>query len=91
MSEKLGQHNKLPATIVVTTTLNDLAAGAGRGLTAGGALLPMSDLVRMAAHAHHYLAILDNGKPLALYHAKRLASPAQRVMLYAKACHSCAP
>jgi hypothetical protein len=84
MSGKLGQHNGLPATIVVTTTLNDLAGGAGRGLTAGGTLLPMSDLVRMAGHAHHYLAIFDNGKPLALYHAKRLASPAQRIMLYAK-------
>jgi hypothetical protein len=84
MSGKLGRHNGLPATIVVTTTLDDLAAGAGRGLTAGGTLLPMSDLVRMAAHAHHYLAIFDNGKPLALYHTKRLASPAQRIMLYAK-------
>ncbi len=84
MSGKLGQHNGLPATIIVTTTLKDLAAGAGRGLTAGGTLLPMSDLVRMAAHAHHYLAIFDNGKPLALYHGKRLASAAQRIMLYAK-------
>jgi hypothetical protein len=84
MSGKLGQHNGLPATIIVTTTVKELAAGAGRGLTAGGSLLPMSDLVRIAAHAHHYLAIFDNGKPLALYHAKRLASPAQRIMLYAK-------
>jgi Domain of unknown function (DUF222) len=84
MSGKLGQHNGLPTTIVVTTTLKDLAAGAGRGLTAGGSLLPMSDLVRMAAHAHHYLAIFDKGRPLALYHAKRLASPAQRIMLYAR-------
>jgi len=84
MSGKLGQHNGLPTTIVVTTSLKELAAGAGRGLTAGGSTLPMSDLVRMAAHAHHYLAIFENGKPLALYHAKRLASPAQRIMLYAR-------
>ena len=54
MSGKLGQHNGLPTTVIVTTTLKDLAAGAGRGVTAGGSLLPMSDLVRMAAHAHHY-------------------------------------
>ncbi|HTY31389.1 HNH endonuclease signature motif containing protein, partial [Mycobacterium sp.] len=46
--------------------------------------LPMSDLIRMASHAHHYLAIFDQGKPLALHHTKRLASPAQRIMLYAK-------
>ncbi|KAA1251721.1 DUF222 domain-containing protein [Mycobacterium simiae] len=31
-----------------------------------------------------YLALFDDGKPLALYHAKRLACPAQRIMLYAK-------
>ncbi|POX70333.1 HNH endonuclease signature motif containing protein, partial [Mycobacterium kansasii] len=36
------------------------------------------------SHAHHYLAIFDRGKALALYHTKRLASPAQRIMLYAR-------
>lgn len=84
-SGKLGQHNGLPASIVVTTTLKDLEAAAGRGLTGGGTLLPMSDVIRLARHAHHYLAVFDNGKPLALYHAKRLASPAQRLVLYANA------
>ncbi len=81
---ELGQHNGLPASIIVTTTLQELEAGAGRGLTGGGTLLPMSDVIRLAAHAHHYLAIFDNGKALALYHTKRLASPAQRIILYAK-------
>jgi hypothetical protein len=80
----LGQHNGLPASIIVTTTLRELEAAAGRGLTAGGTLLPMSDVVRLAGHAHHYLAIFDKGKALALYHTKRLASPAQRIVLYAK-------
>jgi hypothetical protein len=83
-SGDLGQHNGLPASIVVTTTLRELEAAAGRGLTAGGTLLPMSDVIRLASHAHHYLAIFDNGKALALYHTKRLASPAQRIVLYAK-------
>jgi hypothetical protein len=83
-SGELGQHNGLPASIIVTTTLDDLEKGAGRGLTGGGTLLPMSDVIRLAAHAHHYLAIFDNGKALALYHTKRLASPAQRIVLYAK-------
>jgi Domain of unknown function (DUF222) len=83
-SGELGQHNGLPASIIVTTTLQDLEAGAGRGLTGGGTLLPMSDVIRLASHAHHYLAIFDNGKALALYHTKRLASPAQRIILYAK-------
>jgi hypothetical protein len=44
----------------------------------------MSDVIRLGSHAHHYLAIFDNGTALALYHTKRLASPAQRIVLYAK-------
>ncbi|OBJ60125.1 HNH endonuclease signature motif containing protein, partial [Mycobacterium sp. 1423905.2] len=83
-SGKLGQHNGLPAAIVVTTTLADLETAAGKALTGGGTLLPMSDVIRLARHAHHYLAIFDNGKALGLYHTKRLASPGQRIVLYAK-------
>ena len=83
-SGDLGQHNGLPASIIVTTTLQELEKGAGRGLTGGGTLLPMSDVIRLGSHAHHYLAIFDNGKALALYHTRRLASPAQRIVLYAK-------
>ncbi|MEE2854613.1 MAG: HNH endonuclease signature motif containing protein [Actinomycetota bacterium] len=83
-SGELGQHNGLPASIIVTTTLQELEAAAGRGLTGGGTLLPMSDVIRLARHAHHYLAVFDKGKALALYHTKRLASPGQRIVLYAK-------
>jgi hypothetical protein len=83
-SGQLGQHNGLPVSIMVTTTLKDLEDAAGKGLTGGGSLVPMSDVIHWASHAHHYLAIFDNGKALALYHTKRLASPAQRIMLYAK-------
>jgi len=83
-SGKLGQHNGLPASIIVSTTLKELEAGAGQGLTGGGTLLPMSEVIRLARHAHHYLAIFDKGKALALYHTKRLASPGQRIVLYAK-------
>jgi hypothetical protein len=83
-SGKLGQHNGLPASIIVTTTLRELESGAGRGLTGGGTLLPMSDVIRLAAHAHHYLAIFDKGNAIGLYHTKRLASPGQRIVLYAK-------
>jgi hypothetical protein len=83
-SGKLGQHNGLPASVIVSTTLKELEAGAGKGLTGGGTLLPMSEVISMARHAHHYLAIFDKGKALALYHTKRLASPGQRIVLYAK-------
>jgi hypothetical protein len=83
-SSRLGQHNGLPVSIVVTTTLKDLEAAAGKALTAGGTLVPMSDVIRWAGHAHHYLAIFDQGRSLALYHTKRLASAAQRIVLYAR-------
>ncbi|BBX75338.1 hypothetical protein MSHI_32440 [Mycobacterium shinjukuense] len=80
---KLGQHNGLPASIIVTTTLAEAEAAAGTALTGGGSLLPMSDVIRLARHARHHLAVFDHGKALALYHSKRLASPAQRIVLYA--------
>ncbi|CAM4195252.1 hypothetical protein MB901379_04325 [Mycobacterium basiliense] len=83
-SGELGQHNGLPASIIVSTTLRELESATGRGLTGGGSLLPMSDVIRLARHAHHYLAVFDRGKALGLYHTKRLASPGQRIVLYAK-------
>jgi Domain of unknown function (DUF222) len=83
-SGELGQHNGLPATIIVSTTLKEIEAASGKALTGGRTLLPMSDVIRLASHAHHYLAIFDKGKPIALYHTKRLASPGQRIVLYAK-------
>jgi len=36
-SGKLGQHNGLPASFIVTTTLKDLEAAAGKALTGGAA------------------------------------------------------
>ncbi|MGO9652075.1 13E12 repeat family protein, partial [Mycobacterium sp.] len=60
-SGDLGQYNGLPATIIVTTTLRELEAKAGRGLTGGGTVLPMSDVIRLASHAHHYLCMFDKG------------------------------
>ncbi|MGB7110933.1 MAG: HNH endonuclease signature motif containing protein [Mycobacterium sp.] len=83
-SGELGAHNGLPASIIVTTTLRELEAAAGTGLTGGGTLLPISDVIRLARHAHHYLCIFDKGKAIGLYHTKRLASPGQRIVLYAK-------
>jgi hypothetical protein len=35
-SGELGQHNGLPASIIVTTTLRELEAGVGTALTGGG-------------------------------------------------------
>jgi hypothetical protein len=83
-SGKLGQHNGLPATIIVSTTLKELESAAGTAVSGGGTRLPMSDVIRLARHAHQYLAIFDNGRAIALYHTKRLASAGQRIVLYAK-------
>jgi hypothetical protein len=83
-SGNLGQHNGLPATIIVSTTLQELESASGSAITGGGTVLPISDVIRLARHAHQYLAIFDKGKALALYHSKRLASPGQRIVLYAK-------
>jgi len=82
----LGTHNGLPVTVIVSTTLKELTAAAGHALTGGGTLLPMRDLIRMASHAHHYLAVFDDhdNRPLYLGRTKRIASPDQRVVLYAK-------
>ncbi|WP_197381268.1 HNH endonuclease signature motif containing protein [Mycolicibacterium mengxianglii] len=84
-SGELGQLNGLPATIIVTTTLKELETGAGQGLTAGGTLLPMSEVLRLASHAYHYLVIFDGkGVPLHLGRARRTASAGQRIVLLAK-------
>lgn len=83
---KLGLHNGLPVSVIVSTTLQELTSGAGRAVTGGGTVLPMRDLIRMASHAYHYLAIFDkhSSRPLYLGRTRRIASADQRVVLYNK-------
>lgn len=83
---RLGRHNGLPVAIIATATLDQLQSGAGHAVTASGALLPMSDVIRMAVHAHHYLAVFDSHseRPLYLGRSKRIATGDQRVVLHAK-------
>ncbi|MDY6995867.1 MAG: DUF222 domain-containing protein [Actinomycetota bacterium] len=59
---------------------------AGHALTAGGTLLPMREVIRMAIGGFPYLAVFDKHTNEALYlaRAKRLANPAQRLMLIAR-------
>ena len=85
-SGQLGSHRGLPVTLIVSTTLKELESGRGHAVTAGGSLLPMSEVIRQAAAAHHYLAVFDNHTecPLYLGRSRRLASTAQRIVLYAK-------
>ncbi len=85
MSGELGSHQGLPVTIIATVALTDLQAKAGVARTGGGTLLPVTTLIRMAAHADNYLLVFDDAKPLQLYKGRstRLATPAQRLVLYA--------
>ena len=80
----LGQHNGLPVTVIVSATLEQMHTGAGVAVTAGGTLLPMSDVIRMASHAWHYLCVYDQHTQRALYlgRAKRIASADQRIVLH---------
>jgi hypothetical protein len=58
-SKRLGQHNGLPVTVVVSTTLAELEAAAGIAVTGAG-----------------------TAEPLYMGRTKRLATKAQRLLLY---------
>jgi hypothetical protein len=81
-SGNLGQHNRLPAAIIVTTTLTELQTATGRGRTGGGTLLPISDVIRLARHAHQLSGHLRSGQsPGAVSHQTTgLPRPTDRVV-----------
>jgi hypothetical protein len=83
----LGQHNGLPTSIIIRTTLQDLESRAGVGVTGGGTVMPISDVIGLAARgSSQYLAVFDGatGSALNLFRARRNASPHQRIMLIAR-------
>jgi hypothetical protein len=86
MSGELGHLNGLPVSVIIRTTLQDLESRAGVGTTGGGTVVPIADVICMAGHANHYLAVFDRatGSALNLFRTKRIASPAQRIMLIAR-------
>ncbi|MCV7206707.1 HNH endonuclease [Mycolicibacterium peregrinum] len=83
-SGELGEHNGLPVSIVVSTTLRELETRTGIGLATSGTELPIGDVIRMAAHAHHYLVVYENHRQVPLYlgRSKRVATPGQRIVLH---------
>jgi hypothetical protein len=85
-SGELGQHNGLPTSIIIRTTLQDLESRAGVGVSGGGTVIPISEVIRLAARSNQYLAVFDKatGSALDLFRARRVASPAQRIMLIAR-------
>jgi hypothetical protein len=54
--------------------------------TGGNSVLPMRDLIRMAAEAIHYLAVFDDhsDRPLYLGRQTRIATTDQRIICYAR-------
>ncbi|MCV7421127.1 DUF222 domain-containing protein [Mycobacterium yunnanensis] len=86
MSGTLGRLNGLPVSVIIRTTLQDLESRAGVGVTGGGTVVPVRDVVRLAGHANHYLTVFDGatGSALNLFRTRRVASPAQRIMLIAR-------
>jgi hypothetical protein len=72
-SGELGKHNGLPATIIVSTTLQELQSAAGMAVTGGGTLLPMREVIKQASQAHHYLVIYDKHTREPLYCGARQA------------------
>ncbi|WP_156766416.1 DUF222 domain-containing protein, partial [Mycobacterium sp. E2327] len=100
-SGELGTHRGHPVTVVITTTLAELDQAAHAAVnpaiampaparTGGGSRLPMSDLIRMASTAIHYLAVFDDhtARPLYLGRQKRIATADQRLICHARD-HGC--
>ncbi len=92
-----GQHRGLPVTVIATTTLGELNQAAQAvndpsipmpppARTGGGSMLPMRDLIRMAANSIHYLAVFDDhsNRPLYLGRTKRIATADQRIICHAR-------
>ncbi|CRZ14672.1 HNH endonuclease signature motif containing protein [Mycolicibacterium neworleansense] len=84
MSKRLGRHGGLPVTVVVSTTLTELEAGAGIAVTGAGIRMPMNDLIRLSSHSFHYLTVYKHhtAEPLYMARTQRLATKAQRLLLY---------
>jgi hypothetical protein len=85
-SGQLGQHNGLPVSVVISTTVRELESLAGVATTSSGTRLSIPQVIGMAAHARHYLAVFANHKEVPLYlgRSKRIASVGQRIVLHAR-------
>ncbi|GAA1481241.1 HNH endonuclease signature motif containing protein [Gordonia sinesedis] len=82
----LGQtHRGLPVQLIIKADLSDLKREAGLATTATGSLLPISDVIKLAADAQPFLAVFKDhtATPLFLGRRRRLASQEQRLMSFA--------
>ncbi|WP_338855393.1 DUF222 domain-containing protein [Gordonia hongkongensis] len=79
-------HRGLPVQLIIKADLGDLIREAGLATTATGTLLPIRDLIAMAADMQPWLAIFKDATtvPLHFGRAKRLATREQRLVSFAR-------
>jgi hypothetical protein len=74
-----------PATVIVTITLDDLAAKLGYGTTSDGTLIPSAQVLQLADQADILPTVLaKSGAVLNLGRSRRIASPTQTMALIAR-------
>ncbi|MFT4200446.1 DUF222 domain-containing protein [Gordonia sp. (in: high G+C Gram-positive bacteria)] len=80
----LGRPDRLPAQLVITVDEPDLARRAGVALTATGTMVPVADLVDLAADAVPWLEVFKRRtrQVLDFYRGARIATKAQRLALF---------
>jgi Domain of unknown function (DUF222) len=81
-SGELPSQAGMPATLIITAKLDDLERKTGHLTTAHGGMLPVRDVLRLAANAKLVPAVFDtDGAPLWLGRGNRLATLHQRHVL----------
>lgn len=82
----LGRPNRIPGQLVVTASLAEIKAACGDALTATGSLVPIADLVELAAHLDPSLVVFADHSREVLYlgRSKRSATFGQRLALFAR-------
>jgi hypothetical protein len=84
-SDTLPSAGGVPVTILATTTLAELQAGAGVAVTGHGDTLSITQLLRMSSDARVIPVVCNEaGGVLAYGRGRRLASPGQRLALAAR-------
>ncbi|QKT09191.1 DUF222 domain-containing protein [Gordonia sp. X0973] len=82
--QALGRPTRIPAQLVITVEEGDLARRAGVATTATGSMIPVGDLIAVAADAVPWLCVFTSctREVLAFGRGKRLATMAQRLALF---------
>ncbi|GED97496.1 HNH endonuclease signature motif containing protein [Gordonia crocea] len=82
--EAYGPPDRIPSQLVITVDGEDLHRRAGVALTATGTMVPVGDLITLAADALPYLEVFKGGTRVVLdfWRGKRLATLPQRLAIF---------